>query len=110
MIFKCKMCGGDITPIEGKNIGQCEYCKSIMTLPNLDNERIVNLYNRANSYRLENKFDKAYEIYENILELDGKQLEARWGLLLCKYGVEYVDDPNDNKKVHIIVNLVGKRV
>lgn len=99
MIFKCKMCGGDITPIEGKNIGQCEYCKSIMTLPNLDNERIVNLYNRANSYRLENKFDKAYEIYENILELDGKQLEARWGLLLCKYGVEYVDDPNDNKKV-----------
>lgn len=99
MVFKCKMCGGDITQIEGKNIGKCEYCKSTMTLPNLDNERIVNLYNRANNYRLENNFDKAYEIYENILELDGNQLEARWGLLLCKYGVEYVDEPKDNIKV-----------
>ena len=28
MIFKCKMCGGDITPIEGTNTGKCEYCRS----------------------------------------------------------------------------------
>ena len=46
MIFKCKMCGGDIEPIEGTNTGKCSYCKSVMTLPNLDNEKIVNLYNR----------------------------------------------------------------
>lgn len=99
MIFKCKMCGGDISPIEGTNTGKCEYCKSIMTLPNLDNEKIVNLYNRANDFRLSNDFDKAYGIYETILELDNKQLEAHWGLLLCKYGVEYVDDPKSGKKV-----------
>lgn len=99
MVFKCKMCGGDIIPIEGKNIGKCEYCGSIMTLPNLENEKIVNLYNRANNYRLENNFDKAYEIYESILELDNNQIEAHWGLLLCKYGVEYVDDPKDEKKI-----------
>ena len=34
MVFKCKMCGGDITPIEGTNTGKCNYCKSVMTLPN----------------------------------------------------------------------------
>ena len=99
MIFKCKMCGGDIEPIEGTNTGKCSYCKSVMTLPNLDNEKIVNLYNRANDLRLSNEFDKAYGVYETILELDNTQVEAHWGLLLCKYGVEYIDDPKTKTKI-----------
>ena len=99
MVFKCKMCGGDIVPIEGTNTGKCEYCKSVMTLPNLDDEKIVNLYNRANFLRINNDFDKAKDIYENILSIDNNQVEAHWGILLCKYGVEYVDDPKTNKKV-----------
>jgi len=99
MVFKCKMCGGDIVPIDGKNIAQCSYCKSTMTLPNLENEKIVNLYNRANDFRLSNEFDKAYGVYETILEIDNKQVEAHWGLLLCKYGVEYIDDPKTGEKI-----------
>ena len=99
MVFKCKMCGGDIVPIKGTNTGKCEYCKSVMTLPNLDDEKIVNLYNRANFLRISNDFDKAKEVYESILSIDNNQIEAHWGLLLCKYGVEYVDDPNTKKKV-----------
>ena len=99
MVFKCKMCGGNIIPISDTHTGKCEYCKSTMTLPELDNEKIINLYNRANDFRLSNDFDKAYGIYETILELDNKQIEAHWGLLLCKYGVEYVDDPNTKKKI-----------
>lgn len=99
MILKCKMCGGDIVPIEGKNIAECLYCKSLMTFPNPDNEKIVNLYNRANDFRLSNQFDKAYGVYETILEIDNKQVEAHWGLLLCKYGVEYIDDPATGLKV-----------
>ena len=99
MTFKCKMCGGDIEPIKGTNTGKCLYCKSTMTLPNIDNERILNLYNRANDLRLNNEFDKSREIYETILKIDNTQIEARWGILLCKYGVEYVDDPKTNKKI-----------
>ena len=99
MIFKCKMCGGDVTPINGTNTGKCEYCKSVMTLPNLDDEKIINLYNRANDLRINNEFDKAYTVYENILNIDNNQVEAHWGLLLCKYGVEYVDDPKTKKKI-----------
>ena len=99
MIFKCKMCGGDIEVVKGNNIAKCKYCKSIMTLPNLENEKIANLYNRANDYRMANEFDRAYGIYETILEIDNKQVEAHWGLLLCKYGVEYVDDPKTEKKI-----------
>ena len=99
MVFKCKMCGGDIEPIEGTNTGKCLYCKSIMTLPSSNDERILNLYNRANDLRLENEFDKAYATYESILNFDNDQIEAHWGLILCKYGVEYVDDPKTKKKV-----------
>lgn len=99
MILKCKMCGGDIKQIEGTNTGRCLYCKSVMTLPSLDNERIVNLYNRANDLRLNSDFDKAKEIYETILKIDNNQVEAHWGLLLCKYGVEYVDDPKTKTKI-----------
>lgn len=99
MVFKCKMCGGDIIPIEGTNTGKCEYCKSVMTLPNSDDEKIVNLYNRANFLRISNDFDKAKDVYESILTIDNKQIEAHWGILLCKYGVEYVDDPKTKAKV-----------
>ena len=99
MVFKCKMCGGDIEVIEGTNTGKCLYCKSVMTLPISDNEKIINLYNRANDLRLDNEFDKAYTTYESILEIDEKQVEAHWGLVLCRYGVEYVDDPKTKKKV-----------
>ena len=62
MTFKCKMCGGDIEPIKGTNTGKCLYCKSVMTLPNIDNERILNLYNRANDLRLNSEFDKDIKI------------------------------------------------
>lgn len=93
------MCGGDVEPINNTNIGKCLYCKSIMTLPTSDNEKIINLYNRANDLRLSNEFDKAKEIYEEILKIDNNQVEAHWGLLLCKYGVEYVDDIRTKKKV-----------
>lgn len=99
MVFKCKMCGGDIEVVEGSNIGKCLYCKSTMTLPSLDNEKLLNLYNRANNLRLSNEFDKAYGVYETILEIDENQLEAHWGLILCRYGVEYVDDPKTKKKM-----------
>ena len=98
MVFKCKMCGGDIEVVEGSNIGKCLYCKSTMTLPSVDNEKLLNLYNRANNLRLSNEFDKAYGVYETILEIDENQLEAHWGLILCRYGVEYVDDPKTKKK------------
>ena len=99
MTFKCKMCGGDIEPIKGTNTGKCLYCKSVMTLPNIDNEKILNLYNRANDLRLNSEFDKAKDIYETILKINNDETEAHWGILLCKYGVEYVDDPKTKTKI-----------
>ena len=91
--FKCKMCGGTIEFNQGDTIGICDSCGTKQTLPKTDNEVISNLFNRANNLRLKCEFDKAAQIYEKIVEQDNSEAEAHWGIVLCKYGIEYVEDP-----------------
>ena len=98
-IFKCKMCGGDLEITEGTSVAECQYCGSKQTLPRFDSERKLNLYDRANHFRRNNEFDKAEGIYENILNEDPTDAEAYWSLVLCRYGIEYVEDPATHKRV-----------
>lgn len=98
-VFKCKMCGGNLEVAEGQNIGTCDSCGSTMTLPKANDERILNLFNRATHYRQQNEFDKAIATYESILEEDNENAEAYWGLVLSKYGIEYVEDPKTHKRI-----------
>lgn len=98
-VFKCKMCGGNLEAAEGQNIGTCDSCGSTMTLPKANDERVLNLFNRATHYRQQNEFDKAIATYESILEEDNENAEAYWGLVLSKYGIEYVEDPKTHKRI-----------
>lgn len=98
-IFKCKMCGGTIEFKEGEKIGVCDSCGSKQTLPTVSDEVIATLHNRANILRLKSEFDKAEEIYDKILEKNPNDAEAHWGIILCKYGIEYVEDPETYKRV-----------
>ena len=50
-VFKCKMCGGDLSIIEGQTVCECEYCCSRQTVPTLDNEKKITLFARANRLR-----------------------------------------------------------
>ena len=38
-------------------------------------------------------------IYEKILDVDNTDAEAYWSLVLCEYGIEYVEDPSTHKRV-----------
>lgn len=98
-VLKCKMCGGNIEITENQNIGVCDSCGSTMTIPNVNDERIMNLFDRANHFRLQNEFDKALAAYESILSEDNKNAEAHWGCVLSRYGIEYVKDPSTHKRV-----------
>lgn len=98
MIIKCKMCGGDLAYTEGATVCECEYCGSIQTIPNADSEKKTNLFNRANRLRMNNEFDKASAVYESIVAEFPEEAEAYWGLCLCAYGIEYVDDPGTGEK------------
>ena len=93
------MCGGELEITEGTSVCECEYCVSKQTIPTVDDEKIMKLYDRANRLRMANEFDKAAGVYESIIAESDTEAEAYWGLLLCKYGIEYVDDPASGDKI-----------
>ena len=98
-IFKCKMCGGTLEINHNETVAVCEYCGTKQTLPKLDDERKANLYDRANHFRRNNEFDKAMGIYEQILNDDNTDAESYWSIVLCRYGIEYVEDPGTHKRI-----------
>lgn len=98
-VLKCKMCGGDLTITKDKKIVECEFCGTTQTIPGSDNEKKTNLFNRANRLRIASEFDRAAGIYESIIAEFPNEAEAYWGLCLCKFGIEYVDDPKTAEKI-----------
>lgn len=98
-VFRCKMCGGDLEVTEGKSTCICEFCGTEQTLPKVKDDNIGNLFNRANTLRIKAEFDKASAIYEKIIENNEKESEAYWGLILCRYGIEYVEDPKTFQRI-----------
>ena len=98
-LFKCKMCGGSLEIASGATVIECEYCGTKQTLPKLDDDKRANMYDRANHFRRNNEFDKAMGIYEHILNEDNTDAEAYWSIVLCRYGIEYVEDPASRKRI-----------
>lgn len=98
-IIRCKMCGGDLEVHEGMSFCTCEFCGTTQTIPTVKDEELQILFNRANVLRRKSEFDKAAEIYEKILQRSENESEAYWGLILCKYGIEYVEDPKTYKRI-----------
>ena len=97
-VLKCKMCGGTME-ITNESVAVCEYCDTKQTVPTVKDENLQGLFNRATALRLKCEFDKAEQLYEKIISADNTQAEAYWGLILCKYGIEYVEDPATFKRV-----------
>ncbi|MCR4813894.1 MAG: toll/interleukin-1 receptor domain-containing protein [Lachnospiraceae bacterium] len=101
-IFKCWSCEGELEFESGSSIGVCKYCGSKRPIPRIDDERKASMYDRANHYRRKSEYDKAMGIYESILDEDKTEPEAYWGIVLCRYGVEYVKDAKTGKQIPTI--------
>lgn len=98
-VLKCKMCGGTLEVTEGMTVCECEYCGTMQTIPKTHDDVTANLFNRANNLRSKCEFDKSQEIYEKIVANNPTESEAYWGIILCKYGIEYVEDPATFTKI-----------
>lgn len=98
-VFKCKACGGNLDIEENTRIVKCAYCDTSQTVPAADDDEKTRLFNQANKARMEGEFDRAERRYEEIVSKFPEEPEAYWGLCLCKYGIEYVDDPSTGLKV-----------
>lgn len=108
-VLKCAECGGEMEIDESLTIGKCKYCEAVNIIPK-NMEKLGNLYNRATYLRQNNEFDKAIEVYEDILKENNEEAEAHWGLVLCKYGIEYVDDPKSGAKKPTIHRIRNKSI
>lgn len=106
-VFKCKLCGGTIEPRDG-GIGICDSCGTKQTIPNTNDEKKMNLLDRANHFRMQNEFDKAMGIYEQVLEEDTEDSDIYYAIALCRYGITYVDDPKTKKKIPTINRMQSK--
>lgn len=98
ILHKCKICGGDLIPVPGSVIATCENCGTKQPFPTGEDPRKLKLFAHANRLRLACEFDKAAGIYEAIIADYPEEAEAYWGLVLCKYGIEYVTDPKTGRK------------
>ena len=98
-VFKCKMCGAPLEIQSGDCTACCDYCGSEQTLPKLTDDKLERLYDRANHFRRNDEFDKAIGIYEQILDENDTDSEAYWSLVLCKYGIKYVEDPATKQRI-----------
>ena len=98
-VLLCKMCGGDLDITEGMTTIRCPYCGTNQTLPKCSDEQRLRMYDRANHFRRSNDYDKAMAVYEQILNEDQTESEAYWSIVLCRYGIEYVEDPATHKRI-----------
>ena len=102
MTLNCKSCGAPLPITEEKSTSVCEYCDSVNTLPKLNNDRKINLYERASGLLRNKEFDKAMGLYEEILRDDISDAEIYWSIVCCRFGVEYVKDPATGRGIPTI--------
>ena len=98
-VIKCKMCGGSLNIADDSSVCECEYCGTRQTVPKADDEKKLTLFGRAGKLLRACEFDKAAGVFESIVSDFPEEAEAYWGLVLCKYGIEYVDDPATGRKI-----------
>ncbi len=92
--YECQRCGGRLLPNADGHTATCESCGCLVTIP----KATASLFNQANKLRLQNEFDKAEPLFRNIIAENPEDSEAYWNLLLCRYGIEYVKDPETNEQ------------
>ena len=84
---------------ENISSGECPYCGTLTTFPKISGDHQENLYNRAEHFRRINEYDKAVAAYEKIIEATPDDPEAYWGLVLSRFGIEYVEDPLTHERI-----------
>lgn len=97
-VFQCKMCAGNLHINPNDRVCTCDYCGTEQTVARIDNDEKERQYLRASHHRLTNDFSAAMSIYEGILRDDPTDAESYWSLILCRYGIEYVEDSGPVKR------------
>lgn len=98
-VFKCKICGGDVSVDRATGIAVCEYCGTKQVLPQFSDDSSKRLYESGHHYLQNGEYDKAEAVFNQLLAINPQDAEIYWDLVLCKYGVTFVKDPKTGKYV-----------
>ncbi len=102
---QCRACGG-ATVREGNEF-VCKFCGSRWALVAEDSLQ-VKLQNAWEAQR-HSDFDRATELFEEIISGNKKCFEAYWGRALARNGIVFVNDLNEHKKVPTCNNITENR-
>lgn len=95
--LKCKMCGSNLDIEDSITVCKCEKCGTSQTVTDIEDDKELKLFERAGRLRFNCDFDKAAGIYNTITDSYPEEAEGYWGLILCKYGIEYADNASGKK-------------
>jgi len=103
-IYKCKLCGEDLEEADGSSLVTCSCCGNEQAVPNLSSPEIVNLFNNAVGLWRNNDLDSAQAFFNYVIENGDTDPEVYWMLLLCQYGVDYIEAPPGSKQYRTTCN------
>ena len=98
----CKSCGGTIT--RKGNFYVCDFCMSKWLIDASEDITAVERANAWEALRLSD-FEKATELFDEIIVKDNKNYEAFWGRALSTNAITYVNDTIEGKKVPTCNNI-----
>ncbi len=101
-VLLCRCCGARLEIKPGFSVCKCEYCGVQQTVPILDFDEKALLWERADSMRRAGEYDRAMSVYKQISVLCPDEPDVYWAMVLCRFGVEYVEEPRSHKRVPTI--------
>ena len=97
---RCSICGSEILFKTGNDIVKCPMCERINVRPKSSRDELnLKKLKYANELRNMGEFAQAEKLYQDVLAHNVNEYEARWGILLCKYGVVYEEGTENHKRL-----------
>ena len=95
----CKMCGKIMNSLDDTGVCECENCGSRQTVPTKFSAEQTEQYNTACSRLLNNDTEGAEKMFLQLCADVPDESECYWGMVLCRCGVKYTDDPVSGMKI-----------
>ncbi|MBQ7849138.1 MAG: toll/interleukin-1 receptor domain-containing protein, partial [Clostridia bacterium] len=107
LTMKCRRCCYVLEFAGHVSIVTCPFCEAVNERPRSRGGMLEALA-RATTQRLRCDFHNAVNSYQHVLLDCPDEHEALWGLALCRYGVEYVDDPRTGRRMPTVHSVRRK--
>lgn len=97
---RCKNCGGTVSPLPGNpRFFRCDYCANVQSQMT---DRESYMIEKGFDALRRADFDEAEETFSQIIMRSSDAYEAYWGRALARFGITFVDDYRENKRVPTI--------